>query len=311
MDELRQIAPAPEQALHRPDEHWGVFGSDGAVLASCSLWWRTVPNLPGQRLGLIGHYAASDDSAAAQLLTAAQDTLRQCGCTLAVGPMDGNTWQRYRLLTERGSEPAFFLEPDNPDAWPEHFTTQGFLSLAQYYSALNTDLSRQDERVAERWRYLALLGITIRAFDAGRFEEELRAIYRVSVVAFTQNFLYTPVSEAEFVAHYQKVRPYLRPELILMAEREGRLVGYMFALPNIATQPVRTVILKTVAVLPERTSAGLGAVLVDRTQQVARELGYTRAIHALMHETNRSRNISRHTAAPFRRYTLFAKSLVP
>jgi len=94
-----------------------------------------------------------------------------------------------------------------------------------------------------------------------------------------------------------------------MAEQQGRLLGYMFALPNILESPVRTVILKTVAVLPERTGAGLGAVLIDRVQQISRELGYTRTIHALMHESNRSRNISRHTATPFRRYTLFAKPL--
>lgn len=176
---------------------------------------------------------------------------------------------------------------------------------------MNTDLARVDERAADRWRSLALLGINIRAFDMSRFEEELRAIYALSTGAFTGNFLYTPITEAEFVAQYRKIRPSLRPELILMAEQVGRLLGYMFTLPNVVETPTRTVVLKTVAVLPGRTSLGLGAVLVDRTQQVARELGYTRAIHALMHETNRSRNISRHTAAPFRRYALFAKPLTP
>jgi hypothetical protein len=217
MSDLRQISPPGDGA----DAHW-VAGDDAA---RCSLWWTNVPSLPGQRLGVIGHYAAKDDAAAARLLAHACRELAARGCTLAVGPMDGNTWRRYRLVTERGDEPAFFLEPDNPAAWPGQFASQGFTSLAQYYSALNTDLTRQDERVGERWRYLALLGITIRAFDMGRFEEELRAIYRVSVVAFTQNFLYTPTSETEFLAQYQKVRPYLRPELILMAEQEGRLLG--------------------------------------------------------------------------------------
>jgi len=303
MNDLRQTTPPGDGA----DAHW-VAGEDAA---RCSLWWTNAPLYSGHRLGVIGHYAARDDAAAGQLLTHACRELAARGCTLAVGPMDGNTWRRYRLVTERGSEPPFFLEPDNPDAWPGQFAAQGFTPLAQYYSALNTDLSRQAERVAERWRYLELLGVRIRPFAMDRFEEELRAIYRVSVVALTQNFLYTPISEAEFVAQYQKVRPFLRSDLILMAEREGRLLGYMFTLPNVAEKPVRTVILKTVVVLPERASAGLGAVLVDRAQQVARELGYTRAIHALMHETNRSRNISRHTATVFRRYTLFAKPLTP
>jgi GNAT superfamily N-acetyltransferase len=303
MNDLKQITPPGDGA----DAHWVV--ADGA--AQCSLWWSNVPSYSDQRFGVIGHYEARDDGAAGELLAHGCRELAARGCTLAVGPMDGNTWRKYRFVTERGDEPAFFLEPDNPDAWPGQFAAQGFMPLAQYYSALNTDLSRADERAAARWRDLSVTGITIRPLEIGRFEGELRAIYALSTAAFTRNFLYTPISEAEFMAQYQKVRSFLRPDLILMAEQAGRLVGYMFALPNVVETPVRTVILKTVAVLPERASAGLGAVLVDRVQQVARELGYTRAIHALMHETNRSRNISRHTAAPFRRYTLFAKPLAP
>jgi hypothetical protein len=44
-------------------------------------------------------------------------------------------------------------------------------------------------------------------------------------------------------------------------------------------------------------------------QRTARELGYLRAIHALMHEQNASRNLSRHYAHPMRRYALFGKAL--
>jgi L-amino acid N-acyltransferase YncA len=72
---------------------------------------------------------------------------------------------------------------------------------------------------------------------------------------------------------------------------------------------VDTVIVKTVAVLPGRRLAGLGNVLVARCQQAARALGFRRAIHALMHESNNSRNLSAHYAKPFRRYTIFARDL--
>jgi hypothetical protein len=41
---------------------------------------------------------------------------------------------------------------------------------------------------------------------------------------------------------------------------------------------------------------------------MAREAGYTRAIHALMHDANRSGNISSRYARPIRRYTLYAQS---
>ena len=46
-----------------------------------------------------------------------------------------------------------------------------------------------------------------------------------------------------------------------------------------------------------------------RAHEAARQLGFTRAIHALFHEANRSGRISGHTARVIRRYTLFARSL--
>jgi hypothetical protein len=53
----------------------------------------------------------------------------------------------------------------------------------------------------------------------------------------------------------------------------------------------------------------LGSLLLAACQRTARQLGYTRAIHALMHEQNISRNLSRRYADPIRRYALFGKAL--
>ncbi len=129
----------------RADARW-MLEEDGAILARCSLWWSNVPGIPGQRVGIIGHYAARDADAATRLLQFACAELARQGCSLAVGPMDGSTNQRYRLLTERGTEPPFFLEPDNPDDWPAHFTSSGFAPLANYCSALQTGLNQADPR---------------------------------------------------------------------------------------------------------------------------------------------------------------------
>ena len=90
-------------------------------------------------------------------------------------------------------------------------------------------------------------------------------------------------------------------------------VGFVFALPDLMQkrrgETLDTVIVKTVAVLPGRRQAGLGSVLVALAHDGARRLGYRRSIHALMHESNQSLNLSAHYARPFRRYTLFAKEL--
>ena len=105
----------------------------------------------------------------------------------------------------------------------------------------------------------------------------------------------------------------IRPELVIIADCANEPVGYVFAIPNLAQaargEAVDTAVLKTVAVLPGRMSAGLGGVLVARCQQAARSLGFRRVIHALMHENNNSLNLSGHYATLFRRYTLYSRPL--
>src|SRR5258708_2255008 len=108
----------PEDLVtHQPDAHWLGLNSDGCPTARCSLWWQQTPFFSGHRVGLIGQYAAADFSAARALLDYACNQLQQHGCTLAIGPMDGNTWRRYRLVTDPGTRPAFFLEPSHPADW--------------------------------------------------------------------------------------------------------------------------------------------------------------------------------------------------
>src|SRR5215831_11340545 len=89
---------------HQPDEHWLLLSDGREAIGHCSLWSRNVPPYPGHRLGLIGHYATRDDTAAKRLLEQACARLSENGCTLAVGPLDGSTWRRYRLISERGVE---------------------------------------------------------------------------------------------------------------------------------------------------------------------------------------------------------------
>ena len=308
------VPPVTAEDLQReaPDVHWALLDAHDTCAARCSLWWKQVPSHPAQRLGVIGHYAAGDAPRGMGLLQHACAQLAAKGCTVAVGPMDGNTWRRYRFITERGNEPSFFLEPDNPDEWPQHFVAAGFAPLATYTSAMNADLGRPDPRAQAISENIASMSITIRQAFAAQMGEELRRVYAMSLASFQKNFLYTPLNEADFLAQYRKILPYVRPELMLIAERNGQPVGFLFALPNVLKQePNDTVIIKTVAAIPECSAIGLGTLLVARAQEAARELGFKRAIHALMHESNRSRNISLHSAVTMRRYTLFSRPLSP
>lgn len=290
-----------------------LTAGDTGDAAEALLWWTQVPTLPGEKLGVIGGFKASAGSGAQDVLGRACERLRAAGCTLAVGPMDGNTWRHYRLVTEPGEEPPFFLEPTNPPEWPGWWQAAGFAPLAEYYSAVTDHLLPRDSRLANIAEQVRAAGITLRPLAPARFEEELGRIYDVSVTSFHENYLYTPLPRAEFVAQYRAVHPLVRPELVRLAERDGEPVGFMFAIPDQAQarrgEPVTNVIMKTIAVRPECGGVGLGSLMFAEVHAAARALGYQRAIHALMHENNKSRRMSAHYARIIRRYTLFARRL--
>ena len=311
-DGLTQVLDPRILQRDEPDRHLMLI-EDGVLRARASVWWNTQMTLAGQTPGAIGHYAADDGKAGHEVLRRACDELRRAGCTMAIGPIDGNTWRSYRFVTERGSERPFFLEPDNPDEWPDHFSSAGFTVIARYASAVTEDLGLHDTRCAAAERRLATNGVTIRSLNCGAIDEELRRIHALSRRAFERNFLYVPLDEQEFVDQYRRLLPFVCPELVLLAEHEGDLVGLLFAVPDILRarggSPLDTVVIKTVAVAPGRAYTGLGSVLVAEAHNRAARTGYTRAIHALMHEQNVSRNISRRYARTFRRYALFAKRL--
>ncbi len=115
------------------------------------------------------------------------------------------------------------------------------------------------------------------------------------------------------MAHYAAARSFTRPELVWIAEQEGKAIGFVFAYPDLAQQqrgePIDTMIIKTLAVTPDMGGLGLGSLLAAEVQQAALELGYTQAIHALMISDNRSRRISEHYSRVMRKYALYGRQV--
>lgn len=294
------------------DDHW-LAVRDGVAVARASTWWRHVPSLPRQTVGLVGHYAAAEAEAGVAVLRQAGAELAARGCTTAVGPVDGSTWHDYRLVVERGARPPFFLEPDTPDDWPDHFRAAGFETLASYTSALVASIPPPSLEMDARAERLAAAGYRVRPIDVGRAAAELDALYDVSIAAFAGNFLYTPIAREEFHAHYGAVLPHVDPRLVLLAEHAGAVVGYVFVMPDLLevrrTGRATTAILKTLAVHPAHGGAGLGGLLVERGQRAAEAAGLSQVIHALMLDANLSQKISRHYGTTFRRYAVFSRRL--
>lgn len=288
--------------------------------SSCSLWLENLPLYQGQNVAFLGNYKADSDSCAfavEMLHEAAALVEKESDARYLIGPINGNTWNPYRLVTDGFDKPAFALESYTDKAYPGHFEAAGFVSVAEYASSIlpcKEDFCGSFENLE---REVAEKGIRVRNFDHSKVNEELDALYKISVEAFADNFLYSPITKDQFLSLYKPLIDIVDEELILIAEKDGIAVGYLFAIANKLLAPVNSVfndslVLKTLARVPgtKEELGGIGLYLTSLCHKRAKAKGFERIIHALYKNDNRSACFSNsQDIEVFRKYNLFAKEL--
>ena len=289
-----------------------VRGDEGDVLARAAIWTNPDVSFRDETPGLIGSFECVDDAAcAAAVLGAAESAIRAAGFHRVVGPMNGTTWAPYRLALPEGAPCRFPLEPMNPAYYCGLWEALGYEIIANYTSSCFPLGPDSFPRVEKAMRILEKRGMAVYDFRPDRLEEELNAIYDVSVVSFRHNFVYAPITREAFLAQYLPLVGRLRPHDAAIARRaDGTPVGFVFGFPNAYAPVGEEYVIKTIAVLPDSDCRGLGGLLVERMAKMAYEDGFKLAYHALMHEDNISSNIGNHAHAEVcRRYRLYAKEL--
>lgn len=293
----------------KSDARITITGNGGETLAAASIWWNDTPIHQGKPIGTIGDFHALSAEATQHLLETATTHLREKGSSIAIGPMDGNTWNKHRFVIETINLPPFLLEPENPPEYPDWWRGAGFSELSHYSSSLIPLDGSTTVPPVLRQRILSS-GVSIENLDLARFEDVLRAIHSLSLKSFSNNFLYTPLPEGSFLEAYLKIRAHVDPDLVKIARKDGDIVGFIFGIPDLAATSNPALIVKTLAVDPAARTAGLGSLLVDELHLTGFRKGYTEAIHALQHGSNTSLKITgRHHGTAFRRYALFSKIL--
>jgi ribosomal protein S18 acetylase RimI-like enzyme len=258
----------------------------------------------GKPTGLLSYVECLDDPAAAgALFGGAIGWLREQGVGRIVGPLDGDTWHRYRVNVGPYTRARFPLEPWNPSYYRHLWEQAGFRVLESYSSkwiedvgSLLPGLEKGLERSIER-------GIRIRTLHTARLPEELALIHELSSAIFHEAFLYTPIARDEFLALYAGMERMLDPELVLFAENDaGAAVGFVFAYAE-ALQ--RAVHYKTIGVHPDWRRSAAAAALSHAVYSAALRKGLPYGNHALMRDDNRSQALDQGLGEVFRRYLLY------
>lgn len=263
--------------------------------------FRDAPSLEGKRTAALGGFSCETPDAGAKVIREAMILLKAEGFEAVLGPMDGNTWARHRLVVESDGRKPFLLEPSNPPHYVDAFEHSGLQIVSRYVSAIRPAVELENTSQAPA-------GLRLRTLDAARAEAELTRIHALSLEAFASNHFYQPISLEDFLASYRPILPMIDPELVLLVENEaGALKGFLFGTPDFAEGPKpKAAILKTYASRAKGGGSMLASVFYERTKAK----GFTEVINALMHESNLSATHSgNHASRIFRRYALWGGAL--
>jgi hypothetical protein len=274
------------------------FQADGARLTL----YRDAPGWEGLVTYAVGQFACPSAEAGAALLRHVAALARSEGAQALIGPMDGDTWHSYRLVSETDASPPFLLEPTGKPHDSAAFTDAGFAPISTYFSA-----SVPADQVAVG-PPPTTDGLRITSWDGTEPEALFAEVHALSCAAFSRNPFYKPISLDAFLPMYLPFVPMMKRELVLFAHDDaGALVGFLFGIPNYAQGPQPTsAILKTYASLKK----GAGHALSSTFYAAAKDMGFTTIIHALMHDDNLSALRSGMNGAQvFRRYALMGRRL--
>jgi hypothetical protein len=185
-------------------------------------------------LGQWGMFEAADEDAAKALLAAAEGWLRAKGMTRAMGPFSLGIWDEPGLLIEGFDHPPMVMMGHNSPAyrgWIEGAGYRQVKDLLTYDLPVDVPFPPIVERIVASGEKNAR--IRIRHADKKRFDEEAALILAILNEAWSDNWGFVPLTDAEIAYAGKKLRPIVLEDMILIAEYDGEAVAFMMGLPDV------------------------------------------------------------------------------
>ena len=188
----------------------------------------------GPGTGQWGMFEVLDGEAAEALIATAEQWLRDQDMTRALGPISLSIWDEPGLEIEGFAEaPTAMMGHHKPEY-------RGWIEAAGYEKAKDLltyelDITHWDDPMIDR---LIAMGernpkIRIRMVDKSKFKEEARLILNLLNDAWSSNWGYVPLTEAEINYAGKKLKPIIFNELVRVAEVDGEPVAFMLTIPDI------------------------------------------------------------------------------
>src|SRR5690606_15235245 len=188
----------------------------------------------GAGIGQWGMFEGEDEADFAALIAAAEHWLLGKGMKRAMGPFSLGIWDEPGLLVEGHDHAPMVMMGHNKAAY------QGWVERAGYARAkdLHTfelDVTKPFPPLVQR---IVAAGernprIRLRDVDKRRFGEEAELILSILNDAWSGNWGFIPLTDAEIAFAGKTLKPIVFEDMVRIAELDGEPVAFMMSLPDL------------------------------------------------------------------------------
>jgi len=194
-----------------------------------------------EKVGFFGFLDTIDDYPIAQrLLKVAMIRLKQAGMEKMRGPVNFSTNHEVGFLVEGFGHPPMVMMTYNAPYQPKLVEQFGFkkeMDLLASRLSDETPISPRIQRVVEKMQERS--NITLRNLRMKDFVVEVAVIREIYNQAWEYNWGFVPMDEAEFKYTAKNLKQIVDPDLVFIAEHEGKPIAFLLALPDINQALIR------------------------------------------------------------------------
>ncbi len=148
------------------------------------------------------------------------------------GPMNLSTNEHCGFLVEGFNDPPILMTPYNPPYYNDQMESLGYRKckdLLAFITDIPDELPRKVYRASE---IAERSGIKVRRVRPERLVEELKIFQAIYNEAWKDNWGFVPISDDELIYMAKRLKPIIKPELNLIAEKGGEPVGFLGMMPD-------------------------------------------------------------------------------
>jgi len=179
-------------------------------------------------------FEAADAEVAGELIHRAEAWLRGRDMTRSMGPFSLSIWDEPGLLIKGHDHPPMVMMGHNKPEYEAWVEAAGYVKAKDLFT-YDLEVTAPFPPIVER---IVQAGeknprIQIRRTVKKNFEAEAHLLLGILNDAWSDNWGFIPLTEAEIAYAGKKLKPIVLEDMILVAEYDGEPVAFMMALPDI------------------------------------------------------------------------------